>query len=38
MPLYILREIFTYIDVWIGTILAQMAKLDTIILLRRFIT
>jgi len=38
MPLYILRKTSAYIDTQIGTILAQIVKLDTIILLRRFIT
>jgi hypothetical protein len=38
MPLYILRKISTYTDTQIGTILAQIAKLGTVTLLRRFIT
>jgi len=37
MPLYILKKKFTYIDMQISIILAQIAKLDTIILLKRFI-
>jgi len=38
MPLYTLRKISTYIDMWMGTALAQIEKLDNITLLRHFIT